>query len=518
MRIEPTRRRREGLLHRCARAVPPLAVAVALLGAPAAQAAPRAYVDHAGRCHSKLPCYPSIQIAVDRSAAGTAILVYPGTYREHVTVSKALTLRGRGATIDGGGGGTLLSLSGHGIAVRTLRLKNGAIGVGLHRAGGDRLSGLHVARVQTGIFFSAQSRGNLVRDTEVSRARRFAIDVGDQDDSGNRFLRLRLHDSATGFNAYRGSDGLLLRDSSIRGIGPGPAVVVGWSDGWQVVDNEIVHNATGILTDTVHSGSIARNYIVRNTGNGIDEVGLVSTVVTRENRIAQSGLSGIALCIAARDNQVWRNLVFDNARYGVEICAHPSSAYVNSGNVAAGNYLFGQTAGLGDALDDQGSNTWSGNYYGRNQPWSAPFAIPGAAGAWDAGPLTLGDLPKPTTAAECGKRGWWLLTDGQTPFGSEKACTRFVASTPEGDMDCADFPTQRAAQIFYLNHGGPEYDPHHLDGDRDGIACEDNPCPCYFGNQLPASGRSSTVAARRRANYPASDGVLNALIRSASGP
>jgi|GEM_PF-893212 len=53
------------------------------------------------------------------------------------------------------------------------------------------------------------------------------------------------------------------------------------------------------------------------------------------------------------------------------------------------------------------------------------------------------------------------------------------------DRDCSDFATQRAAQIFFLKHGGPRHDPHRLDGDHDGIACEDNPCPCYYRKRLP---------------------------------
>ena len=42
-----------------------------------------------------------------------------------------------------------------------------------------------------------------------------------------------------------------------------------------------------------------------------------------------------------------------------------------------------------------------------------------------------------------------------------------------GDKDCADFSTHREAQIFYEDNGGPHDDPHNLDSDRDGIACED---------------------------------------------
>jgi hypothetical protein len=42
------------------------------------------------------------------------------------------------------------------------------------------------------------------------------------------------------------------------------------------------------------------------------------------------------------------------------------------------------------------------------------------------------------------------------------------------DRDCADFSTQAKAQRFFNRHH-PNRDPHGLDGDNDGIACEDNP-------------------------------------------
>jgi len=40
------------------------------------------------------------------------------------------------------------------------------------------------------------------------------------------------------------------------------------------------------------------------------------------------------------------------------------------------------------------------------------------------------------------------------------------------DKDCSDFSTWRQAQNFYKRHGGPKRDPHRLDADHDGIACE----------------------------------------------
>ena len=58
------------------------------------------------------------------------------------------------------------------------------------------------------------------------------------------------------------------------------------------------------------------------------------------------------------------------------------------------------------------------------------------------------------------------------------------------DRDCGDFASQKAAQIFYLKAGGPSSDPHNLDSDNDGVACESNPAPYYYGKTLPGGGDS----------------------------
>ena len=48
------------------------------------------------------------------------------------------------------------------------------------------------------------------------------------------------------------------------------------------------------------------------------------------------------------------------------------------------------------------------------------------------------------------------------------------------DYDCADFSSQAEAQEYLLPG-----DPYNLDGDSDGVACEDLPCPC--SNGVPAA-------------------------------
>jgi Excalibur calcium-binding domain len=56
------------------------------------------------------------------------------------------------------------------------------------------------------------------------------------------------------------------------------------------------------------------------------------------------------------------------------------------------------------------------------------------------------------------------------------AAVAFLApamAAAETDYDCADFANQAEAQEYLLPG-----DPYRLDGDDDGIACEDLPCPC----------------------------------------
>jgi len=58
------------------------------------------------------------------------------------------------------------------------------------------------------------------------------------------------------------------------------------------------------------------------------------------------------------------------------------------------------------------------------------------------------------------------------PFGSS-ARVQFAPSMFTADRDCRDFKTRWEAQSFF-RQAGPG-DPHRLDDDGDGLACEFNP-------------------------------------------
>ncbi|KKR39546.1 MAG: hypothetical protein UT72_C0006G0005 [Candidatus Woesebacteria bacterium GW2011_GWB1_40_101] len=52
-----------------------------------------------------------------------------------------------------------------------------------------------------------------------------------------------------------------------------------------------------------------------------------------------------------------------------------------------------------------------------------------------------------------------------------ESTTQFVGE----DKDCSDFSTHEEAQQFFVSQGGPSSDPHKLDQDKDGLACESLP-------------------------------------------
>jgi hypothetical protein len=56
-----------------------------------------------------------------------------------------------------------------------------------------------------------------------------------------------------------------------------------------------------------------------------------------------------------------------------------------------------------------------------------------------------------------------------------KETTRTNTVPTFGDYDCGDFTTQAEAQDFYESEGGPYSNPHDLDRDQDGVACESLP-------------------------------------------
>jgi len=84
-----------------------------------------------------------------------------------------------------------------------------------------------------------------------------------------------------------------------------------------------------------------------------------------------------------------------------------------------------------------------------------------------------GRLESLERAARNANQGLWSRPNPTPPWDwRRKQRSRRQRVT---DRDCSDFDTQPEAQRFFERAGGPSQDPHRLDGDGDGIACESLP-------------------------------------------
>lgn len=95
------------------------------------------------------------------------------------------------------------------------------------------------------------------------------------------------------------------------------------------------------------------------------------------------------------------------------------------------------------------------------------------------------ELEQREQQARNAKRGLWAQTNPTPPWdwrdGKRTSTSRSNrsrsgntgSSSRSGDQNCSDFNTQRAAQNFFERH--QPGDPHRLDGDNDGRACESLP-------------------------------------------
>ena len=111
-------------------------------------------------------------------------------------------------------------------------------------------------------------------------------------------------------------------------------------------------------------------------------------------------------------------------------------------------------------------------------PTPTPTATPRTATATPTPTST--PTPQPTATPTPTSTATPTATPTPTQAGPTVSPTHtptvFSTATPSvPDRNCSDFDTWAEAQAFFESEGGPESDPHRLDSDGDGIACESLP-------------------------------------------
>ena len=310
-----------------------LALAATLVAAPVAAATPsqlyvsKEHSSNANPCSKSMPCR-TIGHAVGVAPAGATIYVDEGTYKEQVSITKRLTLKGEHAVIDATGkkGG-----------IEPLK-SMGVVGYGL-------------------LVFGPGASGSVVEGFTVKHAIGEGILVAGTSKVRIEDNTVRLNDQ--GFNTSK------TLECKAQGNVPGDCgeglhfVGVTWSS---IIDNVVENNVGGILiTDEI--GPSAHNVIAHNIArnNKLDcgitlpshnalaladpnKGGVYDNLVV-DNVSEGNGGAGVGMFApfpgtASYDNWVIDNTLQNNGEAGVGIHAHAPGQNV-SGNVIVDNTISG---------------------------------------------------------------------------------------------------------------------------------------------------------------------------------
>lgn len=284
---------------------------------------------------------PSPEAAVAAAQAGDVVELPPGDWPGPVRLDKALTLRGLGGVLDGGGVGTVLYIDAPGVRVEGLQLANGGDDVGApdacifitKRATGAVVRDSTMRGCTFGIWVH-QTRGVRILDNRIEGDTRLRVadrgngihlfDASELIVRGNRISRARdgIYVSATEDSLIEGnlteeqrfgihymySHRNTLRGNTSRDNVIGMALME--SHHLVVEDNEVLRNERyGILFRDVQFSKIHGNRLEHN-GSGMFFFSSTENSI-RKNRIANNDV-GLKIWAGTRRNVIEENQIIGN--------------------------------------------------------------------------------------------------------------------------------------------------------------------------------------------------------------
>jgi parallel beta-helix repeat protein len=277
--------------------------------------------------------YSKVQDAIDAASEGDTIEVHSGTYYEHITVNKKLTLMGMDTgngrpILDAGGSGTSLELNANGISLTGFVIRN-------------------AGSVYPDAGLAVSSSENSITSNDVIDNAWYGICIKGSNNelTGN---------TISGNKVY----GLVLMGSSYNSI----------------YDNKIRNNGH----ESNSGGGIALHD--SSTGNTI-----------RNNEVSQNIPDGISI-YDSNNNIINENEVKKNSWNGIRVQGY-SLTIAPSGNTITKNDLVDNGGTYGEDAYDVGVNQWddgtTGNYYSENSCTNAnndfycdsPYSVPGGSNA-----------------------------------------------------------------------------------------------------------------------------------------
>lgn len=240
--------------------------------------------------------YPTIQQAVNAAAPSDTVFVRSGTYYEHVTIGKSLTLQGedRDTTIiDGSGSGSVVYITANYVTISGLTVTNGEYGI--HFIANWRI---HHVTIRDAIITSNDKRGIYAAHSYYPGAYHVIEDC------------IISNNGTFGLYAHQFSKSIV-RNCEVFGNLAGLAV--GWGFDTLITNNKVHHHVVGIDLDAMRDTIVEKNSVYANSRAGIQVRYVYGYNIIRDN-IVRNNTIGIDTDTWTSGNRIYHNDLIENTR------------------------------------------------------------------------------------------------------------------------------------------------------------------------------------------------------------
>jgi thermitase len=273
-----------------------------------------------------------IQNAVDAAFPGDTVHVSSGTYHEHLTVTKSISLvGGDGTVVDGNGAGTVLNVLADAVNITGFTVRNGDRGVCLNCSNDSTVADNVISDCSEGLVLFHSGNNRITNNSMSGSDYDFCVEgdfekythaqfVQDMDSSNTVhgkpvYYWVGQHDKQVpndaGYVALVDSTNVTIRNISLSHNSQG--VLIAFTAGAVVTNTSVSQNQQGVLLAWSSDTGVAGN-MMRNDDVGIDVVGSLN--ITVAGNTVRDGSVGISLRYSS-DNNVSNNTIASNNDIGI---------------------------------------------------------------------------------------------------------------------------------------------------------------------------------------------------------
>jgi nitrous oxidase accessory protein len=273
--------------------------------------------------------YRTVAEALSQSSDGDRILIETGVYREHLRITRSVTLEGVGdVVIDGGGEGSVVTVIAPGVTIRGLRITG---------------SGVDLVKQDSCIFLEKSAEGAVIEGNVLSNCT-FGVWV---DGAFNVVITGNRVSGRAYLPSPRRGNGIHLWDA----------------DNATVSDNIVTDSRDGIYI-SVSEGTTLRNNTISNLRYGVhfmySDNCVVEGITSYNNRAGLAPMFSKNLVL--KDNRAWNNTQYGILLRDVEGSSITGNVVVKNGvGVFLYNSLYNQITGTLVMRNRIGAHVWAGS-------------------------------------------------------------------------------------------------------------------------------------------------------------